>query len=145
MATLVFFNDFKEQIGKEVHNLSADALKIALTNTGPTAGTDVALSDITQIATGGGYSAGGSTVSGTAWSQSGAQSLLKGNALTFTGTTGGMASFRYYVLYNDAATSPTDALICYWDHGTGVTLGAGETFQIKFNNATSSGTIFTMS
>ena len=39
-ATFTFFYDFSEQIGKGVHNLSADTFKWALTNTAPTANAD---------------------------------------------------------------------------------------------------------
>ena len=54
-----------------------------------------------------------------------------------------MGPFRYYVLYNDTATSPADALIAWWDHGSAVTLADTETFTVKFSNATP-GAIFTL-
>lgn len=50
MASLVFFQDFKEQLGKGIHDPSSDTIKVFLTNTGPTAATGDELADITQIA-----------------------------------------------------------------------------------------------
>lgn len=37
MAILVKFQDFAEQLGEGVHDLSADTIKVFLTNTEPTA------------------------------------------------------------------------------------------------------------
>ena len=50
MATLVKFQDFAEQLGKGIHDLSADTIKVFLTNTAPNASTNDELADITQIA-----------------------------------------------------------------------------------------------
>lgn len=37
---------------------------------------------------------------------------------------------QFAVLYNDDATSPADALVCWWDYGSAVTVHNGETFTI---------------
>jgi hypothetical protein len=58
MATLTLYQDFKEQLGKGVHNLASNTFKAALTNSAPNAATHVQLSDITQLSTGGGYTGG---------------------------------------------------------------------------------------
>ena len=39
MATLVKFQDFAEQLGKGIHDLSADTIKVFLTNSAPNAST----------------------------------------------------------------------------------------------------------
>ena len=42
--------------------------------------------------------------------------------------TGAVATFRYLHYYNDTATSPADALVLGYDHGSAVTLANTETF-----------------
>lgn len=141
MATFAKFQDFAEQLAKGVHVFGTHTFKVALTNTAPNA-TDAALSSITQITAANGYTAGG-TATTVAISETGGTATITGTEVVFTASGGSMGTFRYYVLYNDTATSPADALVCYWDHGSAVTLASGESFTIRFNNA-SPGTIMTV-
>lgn len=142
MATVTKFNDFSEQLIRGVHDFDAHTFKIALTNTAPTAA-NVSLADITQITAGNGYTAGGNTVTITV-AETGGTTTVSGGAVTFTATGGSIAPFRYYVLYNDTATAPADALIQFYDHGTSVTLNANDQFVIQFNNSPTTGTILTL-
>jgi len=135
------FQDFSDQLIRGVHDFDANTFKVALTNSAPVA-TNTILSDITQIASGGGYTTGGATTTITVSETSGT-TTVSGTEVQWTGSGGGMATFRYAVLYNDSSTSPADALIAWFDYGSGVTVAAGETFTLKFNN-TSPGTIFTL-
>jgi len=125
MATYNKFNSFVEAMAEKAHNLGADTLKVALTNTAPTASNTV-LADITQIANGNGYTTGGSTTTQSSSAQtSGSYKLVLGDVV-FTASGGAMGTFQYAVLYNDTATS--DELIGYWDYGSAVSLADGETF-----------------
>lgn len=125
MATFNKFNSFVEALAEKAHNLGADTLKVALTNTAPSASNTV-LADITQIANGNGYTTGGSTTTQSSSAQtSGTYKLVLGDVV-FTASGGAMGTFRYAVLYNDTATS--DELIGYWDYGSAVSLADGETF-----------------
>jgi hypothetical protein len=141
MATFAKFNDFSEQLGKGVHVFGTHTFKVVLTNSAPAAANTI-LADITQIAAGNGYTTGGTATTVTI-SESAGTTTVQGTEVVFTASGGSMATFRYYVLYNDSATSPADALVCYWDHGSAVTLASGESFTIRFNNA-SPGTILTV-
>lgn len=124
MATYNKFQSFVEAMAEKSHNLGADVLKVALTNTAPVA-TDTVLANITQIANGNGYTTGGSTTTQSSSAQtSGTYKLVCGDVV-FTAT-GSMGPFRYSVLYNDTATN--DELIGWWDYGSAVTLATGETF-----------------
>lgn len=124
MATYTKFQPFVEALAEKTHNLGADTLKVALTNTAPNA-TDAQLSQITQIANGNGYTTGGSTTAQSSSAQSsGTYKLVLGDVV-FTAS-GTMATFRYAVLYNDTAIN--DELIGYWDYGSAVSLADGETF-----------------
>lgn len=130
MATPNKFNCLSGDIGKGKHNFQSDSLKVALTNTLPVVGNTV-LANITQIAAGNGYTAGGQAVSKTIDETAGTFSVLESANTTFTATGGAMATFRYAVLYND--TSATDPLIAWYDYGSAVTLNAGQSLVLSFD------------
>jgi hypothetical protein len=126
VATFNKFNSFVEALAEGTHNLGADTLTIALTNTAPVAGNTV-LANITEIS----YTALSSRVltSVTSSQTSGTYTLDAADlVLTASGT---VPTFRYVVLYNDTATS--DELIGYYDYGSAVDLLNGETFTITFD------------
>lgn len=132
MASFNKFNSFVEAVGRKLHNLNADTLKVALTNSAPSA-SNTQLSDITQIANGNGYTTGGTAVGSNAYSQTSGTGKLTGNDVVFTAS-GSMGPFRYAVLYNDTASN--DELIGWWDYGSSITLASGETFTVDFDGTT---------
>lgn len=134
MAAFNKFNAFVEHVNEKVHNLGADTLKVMLTNTAPVA-TNSVLADLTEIAAGNGYSAGGTapTISSSAQS-SGTYKLVLADVV-FTASGGTIGAFRYAVLYNDTPTSPADPLIGWWDYGSAITLNDTETFTVDFSAA----------
>ena len=126
MATFNKFNSFVEALAEGAHNLGADTLTIALTNTAPAA-TNTVLTNITEIS----YTNVSSRVltSVTSSQTSGTYTLDAADlVLTASGT---VPTFRYVVLYNDTATN--DELIGYYDYGSAVDLLNGETFTITFD------------
>lgn len=129
MATFNKFHSFVEALAEKVHNLGADTLRVALTNTAPVA-TNTVLANITQIANGNGYPTGGTTATLTSSSQSSGLYKLVLADVVFTAT-GSMGPFRYAVLYNDTAAN--DELIGWWDYGSSITLASGETFTVDFD------------
>jgi hypothetical protein len=129
MASFVKFQPFVENLAEKVHNLGADQLKIALTNSAPSAANAV-LADITEIS----YtncSSRNVTTSSSAQT-SGTYKLVCAD-LTLTAAGGSVGPFRYVVLYNDTPTSPADPLIGYWDYGSAITLLDTETFLVDFD------------
>lgn len=124
------YNQFVEDLGLGVHNLDTGTLKIALTNTAPSA-THATLSQITEISAGNGYSAGGTDATGV-WTETSGTGTLAGTDVVFTASGGTIGPFRYAVLYNDTPSSPADPLIGWWDYGSAVTLQIGETFTVDF-------------
>ena len=134
MITPVKFQSFVEALGREVHNLNSDTLKVALTNTAPNAATNTQLSHITQISGGNGYTTGGSQATGNAYSQASGIGKLTASDVTFTAAGGSLGPFRYAVLYNDSASN--DELILYADYGSSITLADGESFVVDFNPTT---------
>ncbi len=131
MAAFNKFNAFVENAYEKVHDLGADTLKIMLTNVAPVA-TNSVKADLTEIAAGNGYTAGGTAITITASSQTGGTYSLVGNDVVFTAAGGSIGPFRYAVMYNDTPTSPLDPLIGWWDYGSAVTLNDTETFTVDF-------------
>jgi len=127
MATFSKFNAFSENLAEGVHDLGSDTLKVALTNSAPSASNST-LSDITQVAGGNGYTTGGTQATISSSEQLGGTYKLVLADVTFTASGGSLGPFRYAVLYNDTPTSPADPLIGYWDYGQSVTLADGESF-----------------
>lgn len=132
MATYNKFQVFVENVAEKVHNLGADTLKVLLTLTAPAA-TNGVKADLTEIAAGNGYTAGGNTPTISSSSHTtGTYKLVLADTV-FTATGGSIADFRYAVLYNDTPTSPADPLIGFWDYGSTVSLAVGETFTVDFD------------
>lgn len=130
-ATLQLFDQFAEDLAKKVHNLAADQLKVMLTNTAPDQAGDAVAGDISEIAAGNGYSAGGTAITTTSCEQSGGTApLVIADVTVVTASGGNVGPFRYAVIYNDTPTSPADPLIGYLDYGSSVTLGATESLTL---------------
>lgn len=132
MVAAIKHNAFVENIAEKVHNLQADTLMVALTNTAPVAGNSI-LSDITQIANGNGYTTNGTATTVSSSAQTAGLYTLIVTDVVFTAVTASMATFRYCTLYNSTPTSPLKPLIQSYDYGSAVTLGVGETFTVDFD------------
>lgn len=130
MASFVKINNFVQDLGRGVHNLNSNTLKVMLTNSAPNAATHTVRADLTEISAGNGYSAGGATVASTAYSQTSGTGNLTGTDPIITASGGTIGAFRYAVLYNDTPTSPADPLIGYWDYGSSITLADGESLTV---------------
>jgi hypothetical protein len=143
MATFNKIQDFAEQLGLARHNLSTHTLKAALTTAAnmPVA-TDTVLADVSQP-TGTGYTAGGEDTLNS-FAEAGGTATLTGTKVVWTAGAGDWTAFQGVVLYNDDTTTPTDQLIGWWDRGTPLTLGNGETFTVKWNNGDPTGTILSI-
>jgi hypothetical protein len=134
MATFQFFNAFKADVHNGVHNLGSDTIKAVYSDVAPSAANAV-LADITEIATGNGYSAGGVTVAISSSAQTGGTYSLVNASAAVTASGGPVGPFRYIVFYNDTAAN--DELIGWLDYGVSYTLPDGQPFTIP------AGTLFT--
>lgn len=139
MATFVKVNDFVEHVAEKVHDLSADQLVVALSNTAPASETSNPLSDgngvlanVTQIT----YTfLSTRNITTTSSAQTSGTYKLTLTDLVLTSTGGATGPFRYVYIYNDAPTAPADPLIGHYDHGSAITLQAGETYTLDFDDA----------
>lgn len=135
MAAYNKFNDYAEQVNKAVHNWSAHVFKAVFSNTAPAAANTV-LTDITQISNGGGYTGGaggGVTLDGVTLSESGGTAKVVVTDEVFTAAGASVGPMRYFPIYNDTATSPLDALVCWFDYGSALTLLDTESLTIDFD------------
>lgn len=121
-------NQFVEDLCKGKHDLSADVLKMALTNEQPLAA-DAVLSDIAQISNAGGYAPATVTITNAA--QSGGVFNLAHAAVTFTASGASYQPFQWVVFYNDTASGKP--LIAWLDYGIAYTLPSGQPFTINAN------------
>lgn len=130
MASYNKFNAFVENLAEKVHNLGSDTLTVALcaAANAPVAGNSV-LADLTQISY---TNLSSRAITTSASAQTSGTYKLTLTDLTLTAS-GAVATFRYVVIYNDTPTSPADPLICWYDHGSDVTLASSETFTIDFD------------
>ena len=121
---------FTLDCGSKLHDLTANTLKLAFTNTAPTTSTHV-YADITSplaltnMAT-------SVALTSVVFTQTTGTATL--GAATWTGTsqTGNFGPFQYIVLYNDSATNKN--VIGWWDYGTALTLNGvnGDQLVITF-------------
>ncbi len=131
MATFQRFNSFIEALAEKNHDMGADTFKVMLTNVAPVA-TNTVKANITEIAAGNGYTAGGQTVPVVTSSQTaGTYTASVNTTLEWTATGGALATFRYAVMYNGTATN--GELVGFWDYGSSITPATGEKFQWVMN------------
>lgn len=129
MSTFTKFNSFVEAVAEKTHNLGSDTLKVALTNSAPSASNTV-LANITEVS----YTFLSSrTITTSSSAQTSGTYKLVLADLTLTTTGGSTGPFRYIVIYNDTATN--DELIAYYDYGSAVTLNDGDSFVIDFDSS----------
>lgn len=124
------FENFVEDCLKGKHDFTSHTFRVALSNTAPDA-TDTGLSDIVQIADGGGYASGGYALDGVALSETGgvAKVVIADEVIAATG--GAIATCQYFVFYNDTAAD--DPLIGWYVRETPMNLANGETITMTFD------------
>lgn len=128
------FNQFTKDVIDGVHDFDAHVFKVMLTNSAPVAGNSVK-ADLTEIAAGNGYTAGGTATTISTSTAAGTAKVV-GTDVVFTASGGAMAAARYAVLYNDTPTTPADPLVGWWDYGSSFTSASGETFTVDFDPTT---------
>lgn len=127
MAAYNKFNVFTQDLVKGFHVFQTHAYKFMLTDVAPVA-TNAVKTDITDIAAGSGYTAGGTATTITIANTSGVEKVTA-SAVTFTAS-GAVGPFRYVVCYNDTQTTPVKPLVGWYDYGSEVTLANAQTFTI---------------
>lgn len=130
MAAYNKFNCFSGDLAQKLHNLNSDTLKIMLTNVAPVA-TNTVKGNLTDIAAGNGYTAGGSAAAFVSGADTSGTYKLILSAVVFTASGGSIGPFQYAALYNSTAAGLN--LIGWWDYGTSITLTNGNTFTVSLD------------
>lgn len=133
MATGTYFDDYANQLGRSTHDLATDELKLALSNTAPDTALDTVFADITEIAAGNGYTAGGFTLANKTYDATSGVVTIDGDDLQMDALGGDVGPFRYVFLYNNTPTTPLKPLIRSFDIGEMVTVLAGTAYQIRLD------------
>ena len=134
MAIFVFIDEFGNDLLKGVHVFGTHTIKAVLSNVEPVVATAHGYSNtnVTEIATGGGYTQGTLALTGVTLQETAAGTgiwRVVSNDVAWTATAGGIATFQYIILYNDTPTTPVaDPIIGYLDNGSAVNLADGSTF-----------------
>ena len=134
MASFTKVNDFVVNLANAM-DLDSDTLKVALTNTDPTSGTNVVsdgngvLANISEISY---TNLSSRTLANVTSTQTSGTYKLSADDLTLTASGGSVAAFRYIVVYNDTAAN--DPVIGYYDYGASLTLNDGDTFTIDIGS-----------
>lgn len=132
------FECFVGDLGLKVHNLNTDTINCYLTVNAPSTSLDSIKTDLAELATGGGYT-GAKDITNT-YSEAAGTGTLAATDVVWTGTGTGFGPIQYAVIYNDNPTSPLDPLIGWWNYGSTVSVGNGETFTVNFGT-----NVFTLS
>lgn len=126
MATYNKFNAFVADISNKVHNLGADQLKIALSDSVPVA-TNTVLANITEIS----YtnlSTRNITLTSSSQSSGLYKLIIADLILTASGT---VPQFRYIIVYNSTASG--GPLIAWYDYGSELNLTNSDTLTLDFD------------
>lgn len=132
--TTTLFDVYFEHLMRGLHHWPADDFKVALSNTAPNTATNQVLADITEIAAGNGYTAGGISIANLALARTGTEVAADGDNVTFLAGPADLAPFRYAILYNNTPTVPLKPLISVIDNGEPVVVPAGQPFSVIFND-----------
>lgn len=109
-------------------NSGTDAWKVALAATVNIADTTF-VPGTTDLATGGGYTAGGNDATTTSAGQTaGTYKLVLASPSVWTATGAGF-TFRYAILWDSTTSTP----VAYWDYGSSQTVSAGETVTVTLD------------
>jgi len=115
-------------------NSGTDQWAIALTNTVP--GSKTFVSGTTDLATSGGYTAGGNNVATTSSGMNGSDFVLVlADPTVWTASAGGF-TFRYALLVNKTV----NVIPGYWDYGSSQVVAAGETVTVDLDQTATVGT-----
>lgn len=109
-------------------NAGSDAWKVALAATINAADTTFT-AGTTDLATAGGYTAGGNAVTITSASQTAGTYKLVLTSPTVWTATGTGFTFRYAILWDSTTNTP----VAYWDYGSSQAVASGETVTVTLD------------
>jgi hypothetical protein len=139
MATFTRPDVMSLNLSNKVYDGDSDTYRWTLSNTAPVVGSTNLLSNITQIATGGGYTqmtdgAGGLLATMSALASSGQTTTWAQSANVVLTASGAVGTFRYLIMVDDTPTSPLNPVLGWLDHGVAVSMNTSDTYTIPLGN-----------
>lgn len=134
MAVFVPYYGVKQYLGEAGIDFTNHDFKAMLTDSAPNVSTHRLKADVTEIAAGNGYAAGGVLMTSVLWTETSPGSgIWRWDMADFSwiGSGGNIAQFRYVVWYDDTTASPLKPLIGYFDYGAEITITNGTTFLVE--------------
>jgi hypothetical protein len=131
MAAFNKFNQFVGDLATKIHNLNSDALKVILVSSPAPAAANTVKANLTEIAAGNGYAAGGGVAAFVSGNDASGTYKLILSPVVFTAVSGSIGPFQYAVLYNSTAAAGN--LIGWWDYGASITLTSGNSFTVALD------------
>jgi hypothetical protein len=143
MATGTKIPDFVENLGLAVFSSfnASSTIDTAFSNTppgsetsNPTISGNGILANVTQIS----YANWTDSLTtdrqleSVTYSESGGTATLDAADWTITASGAAIATWQYMYIYDDSTTSPVDALIGVWDHGSAIDIADGQTVNVNF-------------
>ena len=128
MAAFTKFDSFHADLAHGRHDFSHDPLKVMLTNTAPKRSFKTK-EDLTDIAPGNGYDAGGALVTVVSSGHTNGLYRLVLTPLTFKGKGGSFGPFQYAVVYN----AKSNCLFGWYDYGSPFSVHDSDSFAILFD------------
>ena len=130
---VTLFNEFKEDVGQKIHNLSSDSFKVGLVTNAVTpaasttdprwgAGGSTNLST-NQVTPGGNYASGGPAISATTYSETAGVATFDGGDISIASNGSNPNNARWGIIYND--TSVGKEAVAFVDLGGVTDLTAG--------------------
>lgn len=130
MSALFYqFDCFLDDLTNAVHNFGAHQFMVFLSNQQPQR-SQKTKSQIAEVSAGFGYVAGGLQMLMSKTDIGGVVTVF-GRNVQFTAQGGQIGPFQYPILYN--ASSPSGALIGWWDYGGTLVLNSTEAFTVVTN------------
>lgn len=137
---ITLFNEFKEDVGQKIHNLSSDTFKLGLVTNAVTpaaatadprwgAGGGTNLSS-SQVTPGGNYSSGGPALGSSTWSETSGTATFDAADVSIAQSASNPNNARWGIIYND--TSAGKEAVAFVDLGGVTDLTAGA-FQITWS------------
>lgn len=136
-ASYVKVTSANEDLAESI-NSGTDQWAIALTNTSPAS--KVFTTGTTDLATSGGYTAGGANVTTTSSGMNGSDFVLVlADPAVWTASGGGF-TFRYALLVNKTVLNGANGtVLAYWDYGSSQVVAAGETVTVDLDQTATAG------
>ena len=130
---VTLFNEFKEDVGQKIHNLSSDTFKLGLvtnavtpaaSTTDPRWGAGGSTNLLTsEVTPGGNYSTGGPTLASSSWSETSGTATFDATDVSIAQDAANPNNARWAIVYND--TSAGKEAIAFVDLGGVTDLTAG--------------------